>query len=116
MLRANREIHGVCGLYSLDQMPASQIWLGWFGIRPGFRRQGYGTAAIDALVDRARKMDCKELWVYTGASDVAARHFYTNLGFELLGSARDCAPGKTIDLSDIVLKLRLEVSQLGQTS
>jgi hypothetical protein len=56
-------------------------------------------------------MGCKELWVYTGASDEAARHFYTKVGFELLGSARDSAPGKTIDDSDIVLKLRLDVSK-----
>jgi ribosomal protein S18 acetylase RimI-like enzyme len=52
-------------------------------------------------------MGCNELWVYTGSSDEAARHFYTKLGFQLLGSARDLVPGQTISDSDIVLKLRL---------
>ena len=106
LLRANHETLGVCGLYKQAETPASQFWLGWFGIRPAFRRRGYGTAAIRALVDRARTKDCKELWVYTGASDEVARLFYTKLGFELLGSARDYAPGQTIDDSDIVLRLR----------
>jgi hypothetical protein len=34
-------------------------------------------------------------------------NFYTKLGFELLGSARNYAPGQTMDNSDIVLKLPL---------
>jgi ribosomal protein S18 acetylase RimI-like enzyme len=55
-------------------------------------------------------MDCNELWVYTGSSDEAARHFYTKLGFQLLGSARDYAPGKTMDDSDVVLKLIINLS------
>jgi RimJ/RimL family protein N-acetyltransferase len=110
LLRANREIVGVCGLYQMSETPASPAWLGWFGIRPAFRRRGYGSAAIQVLADRAHEMDCKELWVYTGSSDEAARHFYTKLGFQLLGSARDYAPGKTMDDSDVVLKLVMNLS------
>jgi RimJ/RimL family protein N-acetyltransferase len=108
LIRAEREIVGVCGLYRLSETPASQAWLGWFGIRPSFRRKGYGTATIHALADRARTMGCKELRVYTGSSDEVAKDFYTKLGFELLGSACNYAPGQTMDDSDIVLKLRLE--------
>jgi hypothetical protein len=46
----------------------------------------------------------------SGSSDEAARHFYTKLGFQLLGSARDYAPGKTMDDSDVVLKLIINLS------
>ena len=69
LLRDNREIVGVCGLYQMSETPASLAWLGWFGIRPAFRRRGYGSSAIHSLADRTREMDCKELWVYTGSSD-----------------------------------------------
>jgi GNAT superfamily N-acetyltransferase len=30
-------------------MPSHVCWLGWFAIRPQFRRQGFGTAAIQYL-------------------------------------------------------------------
>jgi hypothetical protein len=36
-----------------------------------------------------------------------AKSFYLSQGFELLGTAIDCAPGKTIDNSDIVLRRML---------
>jgi RimJ/RimL family protein N-acetyltransferase len=110
LLGTNHGILGVGGLYRLPETPANPVWLGWFGIRPAFRRRGYGTAAMHAIVNRACSMDCKELWVYTGSLDEAARGFYTKLGFELLGLARDYAPGQTMDDSDIVLKLQLDVS------
>lgn len=109
LLRADRDTVGVCGLYRMYDTPRAQAWLGWFGVRPAFRRRGYGSATIHSLADRAREMGCNELWVYTGSSDEAARHFYTKLGFQLLGSARDLVPGQTISDSDIVLKLRLDL-------
>jgi RimJ/RimL family protein N-acetyltransferase len=108
LIRTREEIVGVSGLYRRPESPTHLSWLGWFAVRPKFRRKGFGSAAIHRLVDRARTIGCKELWVYTGAPDKAARHFYTKLGFEVLGSARNCAPGQTMDDSDIVLKLRLD--------
>lgn len=109
LIRTGDTIVGVSGLYRQPESPAHLCWLGWFAVRPKFRRKGFGSAAIHATADCARTMGCKELWVYTGASDAAARHFYTRLDFKLLGSARDRAPGKTIDDSDIVLKLQLDL-------
>ena len=108
LIRTLDEIVGVSGLYRQPESPAQLCWLGWFAIRPKFRRKGLGSAAIHGLVDRARTIGCNELWVYTGAPDEAARHFYAKLGFEVLGSARSCAPGQTMDDADIVLKLRLD--------
>jgi len=111
LIRAADEVVGVSGLYRQSESPAHLCWLGWFAIRPKFRRKGFGSAAIDATANYARALGCKELWVYTGSSDEVAKGFYTKLRFELLGTALDCAPGKTMDDSDIVLKLRLEVSK-----
>jgi ribosomal protein S18 acetylase RimI-like enzyme len=82
-------------------------WLGWFGIRPRFRRQGFGTGAMHMLIGFAESLGCRELWVYTGSSDHVAVGFYQSLGFELLGTAADWASGRTMDDSDIVLKRTL---------
>jgi RimJ/RimL family protein N-acetyltransferase len=110
LIRTRYEIVGVSGLYRRPESPAHLFWLGWFAIRPKFRHKGFGSAAFHATTDYARTMACTELWVYTGASDKAARHFYTELGFQLVGSAHDHAPGQTMDDSDVVLKLRLNPS------
>jgi RimJ/RimL family protein N-acetyltransferase len=107
LIRSDREIVGVSGLYRQPGAPKHVCWLGWFAIRPTFRRQGFGTAAIHVLANYARTVDCKELWVYTGCTDEIARSFYTRLGFELIGSAVESAPGRTMDDSDIVMKRML---------
>jgi RimJ/RimL family protein N-acetyltransferase len=109
LIQAHSEIVGVSGLYRQPAMAVAACWLGWFAIRPGFRRQGLGTAAIAAVCDFARNLAYKELWVYTDAANDVAIKFYTRLNFELLGAARDCAPGKTMADSDIVLRQTLSV-------
>ena len=103
-LRAKSQIIGVSGLYRQPGMPSHVCWLGWFAIRPQFRRQGFGRAAIHQLYRTVRTAAFKELWVYTGSQDEIARSFYISLGFEILGPARDCAPARTMDDSDIVLR------------
>jgi ribosomal protein S18 acetylase RimI-like enzyme len=108
LLRAKSQIIGVSGLYRQPGMPSHVCWLGWFAIRPQFRRQGFGSAAIRRLCATARNASFKELWVYTGREDDIARLFYVRFGFEVLGAASDYAPGKTMDDSDIVLKLQLD--------
>src|SRR6516165_1985326 len=104
LLRADGDVLGVSGLYRQPGMAETVCWVGWFGIRPGFRRRGFGTGAMHALIEFAQSLDCKELWVYTGSSDLVAVGFYRSLGFELLGTAADWASGRTMDDSDIVLR------------
>jgi ribosomal protein S18 acetylase RimI-like enzyme len=107
LVRARCDVVGVSGLYRQPGMPHNVCWIGWFGIRPRFRREGFGTKAMYALFDFARSIGCQELWVYTGSSDDVAVSFYKSLGFEVLGSAADWAPGQTMDDSDIVLRRML---------
>jgi ribosomal protein S18 acetylase RimI-like enzyme len=107
LVRARGDAVGVSGLYRQPGMPHNVCWVGWFGIRPRFRREGFGTKAMYALFDCARSIGCQELWVYTGSSDDTAISFYKSLGFEVLGSAADWAPGQTMDDSDIVLRRML---------
>jgi ribosomal protein S18 acetylase RimI-like enzyme len=107
LVRAHGDAVGVSGLYRQPGMPHNVCWVGWFGIRPRFRREGFGTNAMFALFDVARSIDAQELWVYSDKSADSAVSFYKSLGFELLGSAGDWAPGRTMDDSDIVLRRML---------
>jgi RimJ/RimL family protein N-acetyltransferase len=107
LIRSAEQIVGVSGLYRQPGTPKHICWLGWFAIRPMFRRQGFGSSAIYLLVDYARSVCYKELWVYTASSNEPAKNFYRNIGFELLGIALNHAPGQTMDDSDIVLKRSL---------
>jgi ribosomal protein S18 acetylase RimI-like enzyme len=104
LLRAKPNLIGVSGLYRQPGMPSHVCWLGWFAIRPQFRRQGFGTAAIQQICSTACGLGSTELWVYTGSHDDVARLFYTRLGFEVLGPASNYAPGRTMHDSDIVLR------------
>jgi ribosomal protein S18 acetylase RimI-like enzyme len=104
LVRAKSQIIGVSGLYRQPEMPSYAVWLGWFAIRPQFRRQGFGTKAIQHLCHAATIAGTTELWVYTDSYNDVARTFYTSLGFEVLGQASVYAPGKTMDDSDIVLR------------
>jgi ribosomal protein S18 acetylase RimI-like enzyme len=104
LLRAEGDVVGVSGLYRQPGMAQHVCWIGWFAIRPRFRRQGYGKSAMCALIKFAQSIAAKELWVYTGSSDDIAVSFYKSLGFEVLGAAADWAPGRTMDNSDIVLR------------
>src|SRR5208282_4505321 len=108
LVRSQQEIVGVSGLYRQPAMPSDICWIGWLAIRPQFRRQGFGTAAIHSLVNTARTINCREIWVYTGSDDHIARSFYTSLDFKVLGPAKECAPGKTMSPSDVVLRRQLE--------
>jgi GNAT superfamily N-acetyltransferase len=104
LVEARGDAVGVSGLYRQPGMAETVCWVGWFGIRPRFRRQGFGKRAMHALIDFARHISVKELWVYTGSSDDIAVNFYRSLSFEELGAAAEWAPGRTMDNSDIVLR------------
>ena len=107
LVRSQNETVGVSGLYRQPGMPPDLCWLGWFAIRPKLRRRGLGSAAIDSLASHARTINCREIWVYTGADDHIARDFYISLGFEVIGPAHEWAHGKTTNLSDVVLRREL---------
>jgi RimJ/RimL family protein N-acetyltransferase len=61
LLPSSEEIVGVSGLYRQPGMPANHCWLGWFGIRPGFRRRRYASVAMRLLANYARQSGCSEL-------------------------------------------------------
>lgn len=107
LAKLEAETLGVMGLYQLVDSPADVVWVGWFGIRPQFRRQGWGKMMMKQLKDYAREFGFQQLCVYTNHPNLAAISFYENSGFVKLGVAAEVCPGKTHNLSDIILKSNL---------
>jgi ribosomal protein S18 acetylase RimI-like enzyme len=108
LAKVEAETIGVMGLYQLVDSPPDVVWVGWFGIRPQFRRQGWGKIMIEQLKEYAREFGFQQLWVYTDHPNLAAVSFYESSGFVKLGVAAEVCPGKTHSLSDIILKSNLD--------
>ena len=104
LLRGSGEIVGVTGIYRQPGMAKRVGWIGWFGIRPRFRRRGYGSNAVSETIRVAREEGCDALYVYTGSENHQAVQFYKSIGFHVLGIAADCAPGQTMESTDVVLE------------
>ncbi|MBS0657745.1 MAG: GNAT family N-acetyltransferase [Verrucomicrobia bacterium] len=101
------EVAGVTGLYRPPDSDSSVFWIGWFGVRPKHRRSGVASAAIELLVDRARRQGARELKVYTGAHDSAALAFYEGFGFDRIGVGSAHADGQPIEVTDVVFRMQL---------
>jgi len=54
----------------------AELWINEVGVAPTHRRQGIGTRLLDALFAHARTLGCREAWLGTEASNVAARGLY----------------------------------------
>ena len=53
---------GVTGVYAND---TTECWLGWFGIRPEFRRRGYATNLLDKQLQMMKDYGYKVCRIYT---------------------------------------------------
>jgi len=107
LAKLKTETIGIMGLYQYIDSPPGIVWVGWFGIRPNFRGQGWGTIMMEFLKEYALNFGFKELWVFTNDDNLPAISFYKKLKFRKLGTASTICPGKTHSLSDVVMKCEL---------
>ena len=70
---------GFIGIYSYLEEPES-AWLGWFGIRKGFRRNHLGSEAVKKFEDMAASRGYRFARLYTDAvnNDVAIAFYESN--------------------------------------
>ena len=70
---------GIIGLYCIPEAPDS-AWLGWFGIREGFRRRHLGSAALKRFEELAISKGYRFARLYTDAlrNDVAISFYQAN--------------------------------------
>lgn len=58
----NDEIVGISGLYADNN---DECWLGWFGIRPEYRRNGYASTLLDLQLQIMKDNNYKVCRLYT---------------------------------------------------
>lgn len=110
IVKLDEEPIGVMGLYQCIDSPSSVVWVGWFGLRPNFRREGWGSIMMEQLKSYAQEFGFQELWVFTNYDNLPAISFYEKSAFIKLGTAAEVCPGKTHHLSDVILKADLKSS------
>ena len=72
---------GIIGIYSYPEDPES-AWLGWFGIREGFRRKHLGSEALKRFEEMAAARGYRFVRLYTDAEhNDAAIAFYKANGY-----------------------------------
>jgi GNAT superfamily N-acetyltransferase len=78
------ETVGITGLYK-DSHNKDTIWLGWFGVHPGYRRRGIGSTLLEFTIKEAKRRGFSILKLYTssGENEKAAHGLYKKFGFIL---------------------------------
>lgn len=77
----------VTGIEMTHPDKGTEMFLYELAVNPDYRRRGYGTALIQALVDLARERQCYGMWVLTDDDNGAALATYS-----AAGAIRESAP------------------------
>ena len=65
-------------------------WLASLYIVPEYRFQGIGTALVQAVIDKAKELGYRTVYLFEGHNDtVDLIHYYTSRGFSILEDALD---------------------------
>ena len=106
----NNTTIGIYSYYQQMEDPHDRWWVGWIGVRPTYRRQGYGIAMLRIIRDSVVQARGKEIWVHTSTrSNKAAIVMYESFGMERWGSFSEIGLEQASAGEDsLVLKLNLE--------
>ncbi len=107
LVKLSDQLVGVTGLYQPANSPAHIIWLGWFGVRPSFRRHHLGKEIINQIKKMALNYNFQELRLFTNHNNYIAQKFYESQGFEKLGAAGEINCQDTFTLNDIIYRCSL---------
>lgn len=70
------------GVHYIHPDKPSEMWINEVGVAPTHRARGVGKAVIQALLQHAKKIGCREAWVLTDRSNIAAMRLYQSTGGE----------------------------------
>lgn len=82
LARSNLGYVGLTGHYQYFA-PPGEVWLGWFGLIPEVRGQGWGKVLLSLTLDilRTKNAHTLRLWTTDHPADSVARHLYRSTGF-----------------------------------
>lgn len=75
----NDMVVGIGGIYANQ---TDECWLGWFGIRPEYRKKGYASVMLTLLTEKMKNYKYKICHLYTNIiTNKEAVHLYKKQGF-----------------------------------
>ena len=75
MVKDENEIIGISGIY-IEPFEPETAWLGWYGVRKQYRRNGYGTKILNKTIEIARELGYKYFRLYTDIVNPNAHRLY----------------------------------------
>jgi ribosomal protein S18 acetylase RimI-like enzyme len=77
-----KQLIGITGLYYQKEISKDDAWMGWFGVLPEFRGQGFGEKILKMTLDLAKKQAYTTFRLYTDLDgNKIAIKLYKKLGF-----------------------------------
>jgi N-acetylglutamate synthase-like GNAT family acetyltransferase len=83
-----RTAQGPVGCVALEHANAEVCYLERLAVPPSFRRQGFGEALVNHVVDRARELNVGRVEIAIISADVELRKWYERLGFSATATTR----------------------------
>jgi aminoglycoside 6'-N-acetyltransferase I len=70
------------GVHYVHPDKPPELWINEVGVAPTFQGRGLGKAVVQALLEHAKRLGCREAWVLTDRSNHAAMRLYASAGGE----------------------------------
>lgn len=82
---------GITGLYRSPQDPKDTCWMGWFGVVPEFRSNGYGKIIIDFTEKIAfeKGFHIIKLWTTKEPDEAIAQLLFEKMRYEIIDSKKE---------------------------
>jgi ribosomal protein S18 acetylase RimI-like enzyme len=68
--------------YEHPDKPQPELWINEVGVASTHHRQGIANRLLQVVLEAARQAECREAWVLTDRSNVAAMRLYASAGGE----------------------------------
>lgn len=107
----NDTIVGISGVYADNN---DECWLGWFGIRPEYRRNGYANAILDLQLQMMKDYGYKVCRLYTDkVINKHAVNLYIKKGFQKDSAYKDDIITMSKSLDNVVILNKWSGEPLG---
>ena len=88
LVEYERNVIGICGLFSHKDDNNEELWLGWFGIVPALRNKHLGEEILGWMETEAKRLGSKRILSYVDEDGKPLSFYYRN-GYKLLGSVKE---------------------------
>jgi GNAT superfamily N-acetyltransferase len=102
---------GISGLYRETDIPGDLDWLGWFGVRPAYRRRGIGLRILQQTIEISASRNSTRIVLHTDPHGASVHRFYESAGFRRLGVSEDVLPESAFDnfdRGDLIFEYRIK--------